>query len=163
MANADAGAEGLGVLFGTCTPWVWGARFGYIQKWLSDRKWRRFDDQTIREKRLCNTPSLFNGLQGERMGRPLLWLDLGAFLFPENPQIRPTSFCAGSLGRAPNRTQFTNSKTKTLFKDIDVSYTILFYSNWHLHVSYVIADCSAIARSRAHCTAAARKHNTTPP
>ena len=33
---------------------------------------------------------------------------------------------AGSLGRAPNRTQFPNSKTKTLFKAIEVLYTNSF-------------------------------------
>ena len=37
------------------------------------------------------------------------------------------------------------------------------HSTWHLDVSYVFADGSVIACSRARCTAAARKHNTTPP
>ena len=32
-------------------------------------------------------------------------------------------FCAGSLGEAPIHTQFTNSKTKTLLEDIEVSYS----------------------------------------
>ena len=41
-------------------------------------------------------------------------------------ELRQTCFCAGSLGGAPNHTYFTNSKTKFLFKDIEVLYTTSF-------------------------------------
>ena len=41
-------------------------------------------------------------------------------------KLRQTCFCAGSLGGAPNHTHFTNSKTKFLFKDIEVLYTTSF-------------------------------------
>ena len=54
--------------------------------------------------------------------RKLLWFMLGAVLFLENQ----TPFRAGSLGGAPDRIQITNSKTKTLIKDIEVLYTTLF-------------------------------------
>ena len=56
----------------------------------------------------------------------MLWFDLATALFLENPKIREPPFCAGPLGGAPIRTQFTILKTKTLFKDIEVSYTISF-------------------------------------
>ena len=69
-------------------------------------------------------PDLGAGLQdGDTL---LLWFDLGTILFLENPKIRQTSFCAGSLGGAPIHTHFTNSKTKTLFKDIEVLYSTSF-------------------------------------
>ena len=58
--------------------------------------------------------------------RGVFWFDFGTVLFLENPKIRQTLFCAGSLSGAPNRTKFKNSKTKTLFKDIEVLYTTLF-------------------------------------
>ena len=71
----------------------------------------------------------------------LLWLELGTVLFLENPKIQQTTFRAGSLRGAPNRTQITNSKTKTLFQDIEVLYTTSFTATgiWLLHMHSRIA------------------------
>ena len=53
-------------------------------------------------------------------GYHLLWFDLETVLSLVNPKIRRTPLCAGTLGAAPNRSQFRNSKIKTLLKDIEV-------------------------------------------
>ena len=56
----------------------------------------------------------------------LLWFDLQTVLFLENTKIQQTPFCARSLRGAPIHTHFTNLKTKSLFKDIEVSYSTSF-------------------------------------
>ena len=53
----------------------------------------------------------------------LLWFDLGTVLFLEKSKIRQTFLCAGSLGGTPIPSHFINSKTKALFKDIEVLYS----------------------------------------
>ena len=56
----------------------------------------------------------------------VLWFHFGTALFFKKIQNTTNSFCAGSLGGAPIHRHFTNSKTKTLFKDIEVSYSTSF-------------------------------------
>ena len=60
------------------------------------------------------------------MKRMLLWFELETVPFVENPKIRQTCLYAGLLGGAPIHTRFTNSKTKTLFKDIEKFYSTSF-------------------------------------
>ena len=80
---------------------------------------------------------------------PLVAVWLGNCLVSPKSQNTTHLFCAGSLGGAPIHTHFTNSKTKTLFKDIEVSYSTLFTGNWHLDASDLVTDCSAIATAIA--------------
>ena len=83
----------------------------------------------------------------------MLWFDLETVLFLENPKIRQTCFCAGSFGGAPNHTCFTDSKTKPLFKDIEVLYTTSFTATgiWMLHMYLQTAVRLRLARSLRCC------------
>ena len=60
------------------------------------------------------------------MGGQVLWFDLGTVLFLEKSKNTTNLFCAGSLGGAPIHTHFTNWKTKTLLKDMQISYSTSF-------------------------------------
>ena len=70
---------------------------------------------------------------------------------------------AGSLGKAPNRTQFTDLETETLFKDIEVLHTT---SSTATGIS-MLHMYSQIAVQSHVCALAAllllKSHNTTPP
>ena len=55
--------------------------------------------------------------------------------------------CAGSLGKAPNRTNQQVRRQKPCSK-IWKYHTHFVHSSWHLNVSYVFADCSARSRVR---------------
>ena len=98
--------------------------------------------------------------------------DLGTLLFScfscfsKIPNPKLTNLCAGSLDGAPIHRQFTSSKTKTLSRDIEVSYSTSFTqlasrSFRCIHRLQCNRDCDC--DSRARCTAAVRSHNTTPP
>ena len=87
----------------------------------------------------------------------LFWFDLGTVLFLENPKMRQTPSRAGALGGAPNRTQFTNSKTKTLFKDIQVLYTTSFTA---AGISMLHMYSQIAVRSRICALAALLLHET---
>ena len=73
---------------------------------------------------------------------------------------------AGSLSRAPGRTQFLNSKTKTLSRRrrsiIHTQFNAQLSRISMFHISFCSVKC-VIAHSHARCSAAARNHNTTPP
>ena len=64
-----------------------------------------------------------------------------------------SSSSEGSLGGAPNHTQFTNWKTKNLFKDIEVLYTTSFTASGisMLHMYSQTAVRSRLARSLRCC------------
>ena len=90
-----------------------------------------------------------------------MWFDFEAVLFLKNPKIRQP--CAGSLSGATNRTQSTIQR-KTLFKGIEISYTISFTATGNsMFQMYICRLQCAFARSRARCAPAARNHNTNPP
>ena len=59
MASAHAGAEGVVVPFVTCTPRVWSAQFGNIQRWLCDGKLSRFEEQGKRENKAVQHAFIF--------------------------------------------------------------------------------------------------------
>ena len=100
------------------------------------------------------------------MFQTLLWFDLGTVLFLEETQNTTNGFCAGSLGGAPIQTHFTNSKTKTLFKDIEVSYSTSFTATGISMLqmySQTAVRLQLRLRLARSLRAAARNHSTTPP
>lgn len=98
-------------------------------------------------------PDLGAGLQdGDTL---LLWFDLGTILFLENPKIRQTSFCAGSLGGAPIHTHISQIRRQKPCSKISKYYTALrsqqLASRCFRCIHRLQCDCD----SRARCAAAA--------
>ena len=92
-------------------------------------------------------------------GYHLLWFNFETVLFLENPKIR--QHLRRIFKRGTKSNPIHNPKTKTLFKDIEISYTFSFtatgISMFHRYIRRL--QC-AIAHSRPRCDAAARNHNT---
>ena len=85
----------------------------------------------------------------------MLWFDLGTVLFLEHRKIPTNSIFCNILRRSTKKYpihKFEDNNPVPRYRSIIHHF---LHSNWHLDVSYVFADCSAIAHSRACYTAAA--------
>ena len=116
--------------------------------------------------------SLSHGHPVACVGVHVVVLDLGTLLFScfsrssKIANSKSTNLCAGSLDGAPIHRHFTNSKTKTLSRDIEVSYSTSsrqLASGCFRCIQRLQCDCDCDCDSRARCAAAVRSHNTTPP
>ena len=86
--------------------------------------------------------------------------------FSKIPNPKLTNLCGGSLDGAPIHRHFTNSKTKTLCRDIEVSYSNAFTQlafRCFICTHRLQCDCDCDCNSSARCAAAVRSHNTNPP
>ena len=77
----------------------------------------------------------------------MFWFDFEAVLFLENPKIRQPLRRIVKRGTKSN--PIHNLKTKTLFKDIKISYTFSLTATGISMFHIIFADCSARSRVRA--------------